>query len=90
MVETQSRLVGFVFLPGGVCFGSGTVVRRSIFRRPLQPLPFGRGVAARSKCIAMQGNAVFYAGKQCFLRKKTLFSLWYARHRRSRDARIYI
>ena len=40
------------------------------------PSPIGRGVAAHSKCATMQENVVFYAGKQRFLRKKTLFSLW--------------
>jgi hypothetical protein len=27
-------------------------------------------------CATMQEYAVFYAGKRCFPRKKTLFSLW--------------
>ena len=40
------------------------------------PSPKGRGAAAHSECAARQGNAVFYAGKHRFLRKKTLFSLW--------------
>jgi len=40
------------------------------------PSPIGRGVAAHREGAARQGNAVFYAGKHRFLRKKTLFSLW--------------
>ena len=39
-----------------------------------QPLPIGRGVAAHSKCATMQENVVFYAGKRCFLYRKTAFS----------------
>ena len=40
------------------------------------PSPKGRGAAAHSDCAARQGSAVFCAGKRCFLRKKTLFTLW--------------
>ena len=40
------------------------------------PSPKGRGAAAHSECAARLGNAVFYAGKRCFLRKKALLSLW--------------
>ena len=47
---------------------------------PLAPQkPFvqrGSRGGGSNACATMQEYAVFYAGKRCFLRKKTLFSLW--------------
>ena len=43
---------------------------------PTPPRKGGELLRVRSECATMQQNAVFYAGKRCFLRKKALLSLW--------------